>query len=334
MHDHLQQTLVGAKMRLGLLRKRHPTTDPADAIEAVDLLLGEAVNLTRSLSAELYPPVLHEHGLVAALRWLAESKANKYHLTIDLNLDPQAEPAPALRTMLFHAARELLFNVQKYAKVKQAHLSLQRPDDQHIVLTVRDQGVGFDPATTSRPRDGGLGLFSIRERIAILGGRLTLESSPGAGTTVTLLVPAPRQTPRAEPSPAAGAQQPPPRRHRGVLRVLLADDHRIVRQGLSLLLGEHDDLHIIGEAGDGLQAIELAQSLQPDVILMDVTMPTLDGIEATRRIKQRHPHIRVIGLSMRDDADTFQAMIHAGADDHLAKDGDEQRLLQAIRANA
>ncbi len=115
------------------------------------------------------------------------------------------------------------------------------------------------------------------------------------------------------------------------IRVVLADDHRILREGLASLLIEEPDLQVVGQAGDGLEAIELVRSTRPDVVLMDVTMPRLDGIEATRRITAEMPGIAVIGLSMHEEDDMADAMRSAGATAYLSKGGPADTLIAAIR---
>jgi DNA-binding NarL/FixJ family response regulator len=116
------------------------------------------------------------------------------------------------------------------------------------------------------------------------------------------------------------------------IRVLLADDHRILREGLASLLSEEPDLQIVGQAVNGLEAIQLARSIHPDVILMDVTMPRLNGIEATRRITAEMSQVAVIGLSMHEEDDMADAMRSAGAVAYLSKDGPADVLIATIRA--
>ena len=115
-------------------------------------------------------------------------------------------------------------------------------------------------------------------------------------------------------------------------RVLVADDHPNFRDGLRALLDSAPDLEVVGEAGDGEEAVGLAARLQPDVILMDLNMPGMDGIEATRRILHTSPHISILVISMfEDDATVFQAM-RAGARGYLLKGANSSEMLRAIRA--
>ena len=116
------------------------------------------------------------------------------------------------------------------------------------------------------------------------------------------------------------------------IRILLADDHAVVRQGFRMILGSQPDMEIVGEAGNGREAVELAVSLTPDVAVMDVAMPELNGIEATRRIATGSPRTRVLALSMHKDSVYVREVLRAGARGYLLKDSDDEDLLRAIRA--
>jgi two-component system, NarL family, response regulator LiaR len=115
------------------------------------------------------------------------------------------------------------------------------------------------------------------------------------------------------------------------IRVLVVDDHAIVRKGLRALLTEIDDIEVVGEASDGQQAIEQAAATQPDVVLMDIVMPNVDGIEATRQITQRDPQARVLALTSFAADDKLFPAIKAGALGYLLKDSDPGDLVEAIR---
>ena len=117
----------------------------------------------------------------------------------------------------------------------------------------------------------------------------------------------------------------------GRWRVLLVDDHRLMREGLQALLAEEKDIEVVGQAGNGVEAVEKAESLRPDVVVMDVLMPVMDGVEAARQISAKHPDMRIIGLSMFDEADMARKMLQAGAFTYLPKAGPAKELLAAIR---
>ncbi len=118
------------------------------------------------------------------------------------------------------------------------------------------------------------------------------------------------------------------------IRLLIADDHLVVRTGLRAMLGTEADIDIVGEATTGAQAVDLADRLRPDVVLMDLRMPEVDGVAATVRIRERHPSIHVLVLTTYDtDADILKA-IEAGATGYLLKDATREELIRAVRAAA
>lgn len=113
---------------------------------------------------------------------------------------------------------------------------------------------------------------------------------------------------------------------------MLADDHAVVRKGFQFILAAQPDFEVVGEAANGKDAVELAGSLQPDVIVMDVSMPELSGIEATRRIGEVSPKARVLALSMHRDSVYVREILRAGARGYILKDAQESELLGAVRA--
>jgi DNA-binding NarL/FixJ family response regulator len=116
------------------------------------------------------------------------------------------------------------------------------------------------------------------------------------------------------------------------IRVLIADDHTLFRDGLEALLNSVDDIKLIGTAQDGLEVVNMAGAQQPDVILMDILMPELDGIEATRRIIQASPHVGIIMLTMFEDDESVFSAMRAGARGYILKGADQEDVLRAIRA--
>jgi two-component system response regulator NreC len=118
------------------------------------------------------------------------------------------------------------------------------------------------------------------------------------------------------------------------IRILLVDDHAVVRQGFKMILTAQSDMEIVGEAGNGREAVEQAEQLKPDIVIMDVAMPELNGIEATRRLAASTPHARVIALSMHKDSVYVREILRAGARGYLLKDSGAGDLVSAIRAVA
>lgn len=119
-----------------------------------------------------------------------------------------------------------------------------------------------------------------------------------------------------------------------MITIMVVDDHAVVRAGLARVLETTPDMHIVAEAGDGAEARLLLADIDPDVILMDLSMPGMDGVTATRLILQEHPQACVVALTSYGDRDRVMAMLDAGARGYLVKDGDPEELVRAVRAAA
>jgi signal transduction histidine kinase len=341
LHDHLQQLLVGAKFRIVELF-RH--TDPVvqHTTKQVEQLLDESIQASRSLTSELSPPILHEGSFKAGLDWLVRWTASKHKLAVNLSIGSAIPPlAEDIKILLFESVRELLFNAVKHAQAESASVDVYRLEDERLRITVADDGLGFDPGQLRDVGENGhgFGLFSIRERLSLIGGQIEIDSSPGKGSRFTLTAPIGATLETETAGLPLAMQQPTDRlavnrtlSKLGVpIRVLLADDHAVMREGLARLLVREPDIEILGEATNGQEAVEIAGKLVPDVILMDLSMPKLNGVEATRAIASHHPDIRIIGLSMFEEEERARAMIDAGAVKYLTKSSPSADLINAIR---
>ncbi|MGD8239997.1 MAG: response regulator transcription factor [Armatimonadota bacterium] len=118
----------------------------------------------------------------------------------------------------------------------------------------------------------------------------------------------------------------------GEVKVVVADDHTIVRQGLCSILNAHPDVEVVGEASDGREAVRLVDELQPDIVIMDIAMPQLNGLEATRQIASRHPDVRVLVLSMYTDIEHVVHALQAGACGYVRKEDADAELIDAIQS--
>lgn len=118
------------------------------------------------------------------------------------------------------------------------------------------------------------------------------------------------------------------------IRLLLVDDHAVVRSGLRMLLMSEEDMEIVGEAGSAAEALEAARLLKPDVVLMDIGLPDMSGIEATREIRKQHPNVAVVALTIHEDEEYFFKMLDAGARGYVPKRAAPEELITAIRAAA
>ncbi len=335
LHDDLQQLLAAARLQLMAAFQNQPPDSP---LAKADWLLKESIRKSRHLSHELSPAALDHSGLVPALKWLAQQMSEQFGLQVQLEEDAARQfESGALKVFMFRAVQELLFNVVKHAGVKSAHVFLTGSDDS-LIITVSDQGRGFNPgALDSTSATAGLGLLSLRERTNYIGGSLVIESAPGRGSRFTLSVPL--KLTRADnlqrTSSPTGEQPRIPINHTVSAgdentRVLFVDDHQVMRQGLISLIAGQPSIEVVGEAANGQEALELARQLKPDVIVMDISMPYMDGIETTRQIKAELPEVRVLGLSMFDDDQAAHSMRLAGAEAFVSKTASSAEVLKAI----
>ncbi|HTY64143.1 MAG TPA: PAS domain S-box protein [Acidobacteriota bacterium] len=218
-----------------------------------------------------------------------------------------------------------------------------------ITLDVMDSGFGilpdkletiFEPFFTTKETGLGVGLALSRSIVRSHNGRLWADHRSEGGATFHMVLPVAEVSVavheeaglNAETQKQTDFQQAPDEGQR--IRVLLADDHHVVRQGIANLLSDSPYIEIVGAAGDGLEAVELAAKLIPDIILMDISMPKLDGIEATRRINKEYPQICIIGFSMFEDVERIQAMRAGGALLYIRKSAPADELINTIRQGA
>jgi CheY-like chemotaxis protein len=258
--------------------------------------------------------------------------------------------------LLFQSVRELLINASKHAGTGQANVTLDHRDDL-LHITVSDHGKGFDSAavtsvltadgTPNETLSSKFGLFTIRERMKALGGNFEVEAAPGKGTTCVLTLPLNMAIPQSTGTPnhvseVSGQSADVSNSHvipvtnaeapQGtVVSLLLVDDHAMVRQGLRAILDSYANVHVVGEACNGQEAVELTDQLKPSVVVMDINMPVMNGIEATKHIKIRHPHIIVVGLSVNANGENQHAMKRAGASILLTKEAAAEQLYTSIK---
>jgi PAS domain S-box-containing protein len=191
VHDHIGQNLAFAKIRLTELKKTVGATGYVGRLQEVVDFIDSAIRDIRSLVSELSPAVLYELGFVPAIRQVIHEILKRHGIACSIEDDGRPKPlGENMMVLLFQAVRELLINVVKHASASAASVSVTRTDDQ-IRVQVKDNGVGFDLTKSDlyRMNDRGYGLFSIRERLEPLGGRLGVRSEPDRGTEVTLWAP-------------------------------------------------------------------------------------------------------------------------------------------------
>ncbi|WP_447985926.1 ATP-binding response regulator [Nitrospira sp. Nam74] len=338
LHDDLAQTLAFCKLKLAVLQSRSSEPALGDIVASVE----EALAYTRGLMSDLHPMILGDKDdLAAAVQWVV-AKVQRHGLHVTVHDDGMPKPLEKESlTITYQILHELLVNVLKHAQTPAATVRIRR-SARILHLWVRDRGRGFTPLPHPTPtNDGGFGLFNLREQIDQLGGTVTIRSRPQHGTLVKIRVPlllsgSPKfsnpslesvTSNHTEQSPGrANVQGRPPK-----LEVLLVDDHQILREGLRSIIDQQEDFTVIAEASNGAMAIELARDLHPDVVIMDVNMPTMNGVEATRHIRAILPNVTLIGLSVQEEQQMVELMAQAGADAYLSKADAFDALSATIR---
>jgi CheY-like chemotaxis protein len=331
LHDDLQQLLVAAMVRLeGIPR----SGDPSALASEVRQLIRQAIETSRSLTADLNPAYLRSTSIVRGLHLLAGHMLVRHGLTVEVEAhgDLDVSLSSEQRVVLLQSTRELLFNVVKHSGVRSARVDVSI-DPGWLKVVVEDRGRGFRASGACESNEAtGLGLVGMRERLEYIGCSLLVESQPGAYTRVTIAVPFEDASAGARSSRPAGSHSPASAPGSGDrVRVLLADNHCVLRESLGALLRAQGDIEIVGEASDGCEAVDMATRLKPDVIVMDVGMPGMDGIDATRAIIEKVPDVRIVSLTRHEEPETTAAMLEAGAEIYLTKGGPAEDLITAIR---
>ena len=324
--DHLRALVEYAKLPEGLR---------ARAMDAA-ALVQNAIREAQDVIATLDPSKLSDLGLLEALRSdLADLNARS-GLRVDLDAD-DVRLAAQIEMALYRVIRAAVNNVVKHAQASCVAIRVKE-ELGSVVVSIQDDGVGFDLCELEhQARPSGTGLSTMRKYVESIGGSFTVKSRPGEGTQVRAEVPlviseierdgTEGRAPAATRSRGGGAWPDP-----SATTVLIVDDHELTRQGLRAMLETDESLQVVGEAGDGLEALRLVAELRPRVVLMDLRMPNLDGLEATRRLKVSHPTTSVIIMTSFEDDTLVVSAIEAGAAGYLVKDVSRELLLHTIGA--
>lgn len=333
LHDAVGPTLTAIMLKMGALRDR-VNNDHGSAAMVGDLReqIRGVVTQIRHVIYDLRPPALEELGLLTTIR----EQAQQFSVAgLEVRVyAPEFLPVlpAAVEVATYRIILEALNNVAKHSRASQCDIRLRVADNLYVDVT--DNGIGMPERLQP-----GVGISSIRERVAELGGNCSFKKITTGGTHVAVRLPM-FQVPEITPAEATSrlavtmvTTAKPDEQHEPV-KVILVDDHRFFREGVRNVLKTTPDVMVVGETATGLEAIEMALTKQPDVILMDVQMPGLNGIETTQRILRVVPHVGIIIMTMLEDTDVLLSALRAGARGYIYKDADEQQLLRTIRAVA
>ena len=292
-------------------------------------LANQAMEELLMLARQLRPTALDDLGLHAALAGHVKElgRRGKVNATFESSGDFSGLPTD-VQLVVYRVAQEAMSNAAQHSGAERVDVKLARQGDR-VELTVADDGSGFTFDQAAR----GLGIAGMRERALLVGGDMQVESRLDSGTRVRLTVPLEpadrsREWKRNGHMPSQSSKRTPPQ----PMKVLIADDHGIVRSGLRMLLERQTDIEVVGEASDGAEARDMAIRDKPDLAILDVKMPKLTGLQATREIRAQAPDVSILILSMYDDERYLFEALKAGASGYVLKAQADSDLIDAVRA--
>ncbi len=322
IHDDIAQKLALAKLELQSILSTISDANLLISLENQCEVMDHIMEDARTLTFELSNPILYEVGVEAAIEsWLTEQIQNKCGIKCKFTSQgPDIKLDENIRVVLYQGVRELLTNIVKHANANKVEVHVVKSHTQ-ISVIIKDNGIGIKTPQLDSSKKGrtGFGLFNIKERLEYLGGNLNINSTPKKGTRITMSIPLKLHKTTQKKGEAA-------------MKILIVDDHGIVREGLKSLIEQQPEMEVVGEAENGQTAIQLTKELSPDVVIMDVSMPNLNGVEATKYLLQQKPDIKVIILSMHMDKHIVKESLKAGASCYVLKSYLFDELLNALEA--
>jgi PAS domain S-box-containing protein len=347
LHDTTGQKIAALSMSLDRVARLLDTRKPErqEALEEgrdIVRMIGEEI---RTLSYLLHPPLLDESGLGSAIRWYAEGFQKRSGIKLHVNIAPDiGRLSTEVEMALFRVVQESLTNVHRYSGSPNAEITVATTPNS-VKLDVIDHGKGIEAGTARVKVEGigalGVGIPGMRERLRQLGGQLEVHFGRD-GTRVSAKVPLKKAKAAEIPeesavvAPAAnghsnGNDHADPSSSDTRRRILIADDHEVMRRGVRGLLESHDEWAVCGEAFEGREVILKSRELHPDLIIMDINMPGLTGIDAAQQIRKENPTAKILFFSVHESAQTVREVLNAGAQGYVAKSRAGHDLVDAVR---
>ncbi|WP_261306280.1 helix-turn-helix transcriptional regulator [Paenibacillus andongensis] len=306
LHDTVGHSYTSIIMGLETLRPELSMEAGEQKLDSLLNLARKGMNEVRGYLHQLESPQ-ETLPLLQSLQQLGEEFQAHAKVSVRFRTFGEEYPLPKQAKMaFFRCLQESLTNAVRHGQSTEITVSLQF-EQRHTRLDVQDNGTG------SEKWQDGFGLNAMKERAMNLQGQVSVYTERGEGTLVTCTLP--RQVELSDE----------------VIRLLIVDDQPFIRESLRTILEEHKDLQVVGLAEDGEQAIELCEQCQPQLVLMDLDMPHMDGILAAKKIKQAWPHIRILILTTFQDTEQALEVLRSGADGYLLKSIEPRELAENIR---
>jgi PAS domain S-box-containing protein len=347
LHDVTGQKLALLSMDLSGIMKNKDLAGNED----INRLLLESIALSndvnkeiRTLSYLLHPPLLDELGLSSAVEWFTQGFENRTGIHVSVDIPASfARLAPDAEVALFRIVQESLSNVHRYSGSATAYVRA-RSDGDEVSLEIGDYGKGMNKESKIPSRTSvaplGVGIQGMKERLRQLSGTLEITSRLGKGTQVTAILPmSSRRTEMPQSYQDSEIHKVQLIAAEGVVessglrkRILIADDHDVLRRGIRTMLECDPGLEVCGEAADGKDALEQTLALAPDLVILDINMPIMNGLDVLRQIVRQRPHTKVLAFSVHDSKQIVEEILAAGAHSYLSKTTAGQNLVHEVRS--
>jgi PAS domain S-box-containing protein len=348
LHDTTGQKIALLSMTIDQLARSSEAKKPEmrNGLKDVREMVRGMGEEIRTLSYLLHPPLLDECGLQSAVRWYAEGfeKRSGIKLHVDVSQNLNRLPIDA-ETALFRVLQESLTNVHRYSGSPSAEIHIARSANQ-VRLEVVDHGKGRrgNDDVERSPLHGnvilGVGIPGMRERLRQLGGSLEVVFGPD-GTRVVAVLPLKKVEAQMNGDGEASvkpASEPAQRKsvaengHGARRRILIADDHEVMRRGLRGLIESQDEWAVCGEAIEGVEAVRKTRELHPDLVILDINMPGLSGLDAAQQIRRENALTRVLFFTVHDSEQMMREIASTGAQGYVSKARAGQDLVEAVRS--
>ncbi|MDQ1852276.1 helix-turn-helix transcriptional regulator [Bacillus stercoris] len=306
LHDTMGHSYTSIIMGMETLRTELKTKEGE---QQLDSLLQLARNSMEEVRLYLHQLDLSQESLPLAVTLQQLTEEFKKHAKVNVRtriIGEEYMASKQSKMTLYRSLQESLTNAVRHGHSTEIIVSLHF-EPQQIRLDVQDNGCGVEEW-----KDG-FGLTAMKERVSQSQGRVIVYSKKGEGTLISCVLPKQVQLSNEQ------------------IRLCIVDDHSFIRESLHTILDGQEDLQVVGMAEDGERALELCERLKPDVVLMDLEMPNLDGIHATKMIKEKWSDIRVLILSTFQNTERAKEIIRNGADGYLLKSIDSRELAESIR---
>ncbi|MGE6539388.1 response regulator [Bacillus luti] len=306
LHDTMGHSYTSIIMGMETLRMELKSKEGE---QQLDSLLQLARNSMEEVRLYLHQLDLSQESLPLAVTLQQLTEEFKKHAKVNVRtriIGEEYMASKQSKMTLYRSLQESLTNAVRHGHSTEIIVSLHF-EPQQIRLDVQDNGCGVEEW-----KDG-FGLTAMKERVSQSQGRVIVYSKKGEGTLISCVLPKQVQLSNEQ------------------IRLCIVDDHSFIRESLHTILDGQEDLQVVGMAEDGERAMELCERLKPDVVLMDLEMPNLDGIHATKMIKEKWPDIRVLILSTFQNTERAKEIIRNGADGYLLKSIDSRELAESIR---